>query len=97
MAVLLLSMKELRSNLIRTSCGKTFDLLKSAPIASNAAAPYGKHNFMVYRTTKGFFLKGYNTGTAETMLNVYELISRNEAMAHLNREISNTTARRSYL
>jgi len=77
-------MKELQATLIRTTCGKPFDLRRAAPLASNVAAPYGRHNYIVFRTIKGFFLKGFNTGNASEMLNAFELISRNEAMYYLN-------------
>ncbi|MFC5271203.1 hypothetical protein [Adhaeribacter terreus] len=76
-------MKDLNASIIRTACGKPFDLRKAAPLASNASAPYGRHNFIVYKTTNGFYLKGYNTGCNQNLLNAFELISRNEAMKYL--------------
>lgn len=83
-------MKELQATFIRTTCGKPFDLRKAAPLVSNVAAPYGRHNFIVFKTGKGFFLKGFNTGIKEELLNAYELISRNEAMQYLNAANSQT-------
>jgi hypothetical protein len=83
-------MKELRSLIIRTTCGKPFDLSKAAPVACNTSAPFGKHNFIVYRTIKGFYLKGYNTGNKKKMLDSFELISRGEAMHYLNLQLGNT-------
>jgi len=83
-------MKELQATIIRTSCGKTFDLRKAAPLASNVAAPYGRHNFIVFKTIKGFYLKGYNTGSPESLLNAFELISRNEAMHWFQAQLGNT-------
>ena len=83
-------MKELQATIIRTSCGKTFDLRKAAPLASNIAAPYGRHNFIVFKTIKGFFLKGYNTGSPDNLLNAFELISRNEAMHYFQAQFANT-------
>jgi hypothetical protein len=76
-------MKDLNATIIRTACGKPFDLRKAAPLASNAKAPYGRHNYVVYKTINGFYLKGYNTGCELKLLNAFELISRNEAMQHL--------------
>ncbi|MBK0402494.1 hypothetical protein I5M27_05820 [Adhaeribacter sp. BT258] len=76
-------MKDLNATIIRTACGKPFDLKKAAPLASNAKTPYGPHNYVVYKTINGFYLKGYNTGCNEKLLNAFELISRNEAMQHL--------------
>ena len=73
-------MKELQATIIRTTCGKTFDLRKAAPLASNVSAPYGRHNFIVFKTIKGFYLRGFNTGTKDQLLNSFEMISRNEAM-----------------
>ena len=83
-------MKELQATIIRTTCGKTFDLRKAAPLASNVTAPYGRHNFIVLKTSTGFYLKGYNTGTRKTLLNAFELISRNEAMYHFQAQLGNT-------
>ncbi|KAA9340729.1 hypothetical protein [Adhaeribacter soli] len=82
-------MKELSSTIIRTTCGKPFDLRKAAPIASNATAPYGNHNFIVYKTSNGFYLKGYNSGNAKTLLDVFELISHHQAMRHLQEQTAN--------
>ena len=76
-------MKNTNVTIIRTTCGKPFDLRKAAPLVSNAKAPYGRHNFIIYKTINGFYLKGCNTGTSHKLLNSIELISRNEAMHHL--------------
>ena len=83
-------MKELSKTIIRTTCGKAFDLRKAAPLASNVSAPYGKHNFVVFKTINGFFLRGYNTGYLDNLLNEFELISRNEAMYHFQAQLGNT-------
>ena len=85
-------MNELRTKFIRTTCGKPFDLGKAAPLVSNATAPYGRHNFIVFKTTTGFYLKGLNTGTKTELVNVFELISRNEAMYYLQQQTSNVQA-----
>lgn len=80
-------MKELSATIIRTTCGKPFALRKASPLASNATAPYGSHNFIVFKTVNGFYLKGYNTGCSKSLLNTFELISRNEAMYHFQRQL----------
>jgi hypothetical protein len=83
-------MKELKATIIRTTCGKAFDLRKAAPLASNVTAPYGNHNFIVFKTNNGFYLKGFNTGSQNALLNAFELISRNEAMYHFQKQLGNT-------
>lgn len=83
-------MKELKATIIRTRCGKTFDLRKAGPLASNVSTPYGRHNFIVFKTMNGFFLKGYNTGQSEILIDAFELISRNEAMHAFQAQLGNT-------
>lgn len=76
-------MKTIEQNFIRTQCGKTFNLHQAAPLASNVVFPFGKHNFIVYKTRSGFYLRGNNTGTPLQLLNAFELISRHEALSYL--------------
>lgn len=74
------------SNIIQTSCGKRFDLARAFTFARNLDAPYGPHNFAVYKANQRFYIKGYNTGTTDKVLNMFELISENEAFQYLNRK-----------
>ncbi|WP_026462576.1 hypothetical protein [Adhaeribacter aquaticus] len=78
-------METLRASVIQTRCGKRFDLSRALPFARNAATPYGLHNFAVYRANGSYYIKGYNTGNSETMLDAFELISENEAFQYLNK------------
>lgn len=78
-------MERLTNTVIKTNCGKRFDLSRAFPFARNFAAPYGAHNFAVYKANGSYYIKGYNTGTDDTILNAFELISENEAMKYLNR------------
>ena len=73
------------NTVIQTSCGKRFDLSRAMPFARNLAAPYGAHNFAVYKANGSYYIKGYNTGTNDKVLNAFELISENEAMKYLSR------------
>jgi hypothetical protein len=76
---------ESTSTVIQTSCGKRFDLSRAFPFARNLAAPYGPHNFAVYKANGTYYIKGYNTGSLDKMLDAFELISENEALKYLNR------------
>jgi len=89
-------MKELTSRIIRTTCGKPFDLSKAAPLASNVTAPYGKHNYIIYKTIKGFYLKSHNSGTGNTITDSFELISQSEAMYYLQKQLDNRLAAASH-
>jgi len=68
---------------IQTQCGRRFDLSRAFPVKRNLTAPYGQHNFAVYKANGTYYIKGYNTGTSEQVLNVFELISENEALQYL--------------
>jgi hypothetical protein len=78
-------MEQHLSNIIQTSCGKRFDLSRAFPFARNLSAPYGAHNFAVYKANQCYYIKGYNTGNKDKVLDAFELISENEAMQYLNR------------
>ncbi len=73
------------SNIIKTLCGKRFDLSRAFPFARNLSAPYGVHNFAVYKANQRFYIRGYNTGHSDKVLDTFELISENEALQYLNR------------
>lgn len=68
---------------IKTQCGKRFDLSRAFPVKKNLSAPYGSHNFAVYKANGCYYIKGYNTGTSDEVLNAFELISENEALKYL--------------
>lgn len=82
-------MIQLKNLFIRTACGKPVDLLKASPIVINASEPYGRHNFIIYKTINGFYVKGINTGSQTELVNCFELISQNEAMYHLQQQTAN--------
>ncbi len=71
------------TSVIQTQCGRRFDLSRAFPVKRNLAAPYGTHNFAVYKASGNYYIKGYNTGTPEKVLNAFELISENEALRYL--------------
>lgn len=77
-------MESYLSHVIQTRCGKRFDLSRAFPFARNLSAPYGAHNFAVYKANPSFYIKGYNTGTTDKVLDTFELISENEALRYLN-------------
>ena len=71
------------NTVIKTRCGRRFDLSRAFPVKRNFTAPYGQHNFAVYKANGSYYIKGYNTGTPEQALNAFELISENEALQYL--------------
>jgi len=71
------------NTVIKTQCGRRFDLSRAFPVKRNFTAPYGQHNFAVYKANGSYYIKGYNTGTPEQVLNAFELISENEALQYL--------------
>ncbi len=77
-------MEQHLTNIIQTNCGKRFDLSRAFPFARNLNAPYGAHNFAVYKANQRFYIKGYNTGTTDKVLDTFVLISENESLKYLN-------------
>lgn len=76
-------MERYSTTVIQTQCGKRFDLSRAFPFARNFSAPYGAHNFAVYKANGAFYIKGYNTGHNDKVLDTFELISENEAFKYL--------------
>lgn len=72
------------TSVIKTQCGRRFDLSRAFPVVRNIAAPFGIHNFAVYKANGTYYVKGYNTGTSEQALDAFELISEKEAFWYLN-------------
>ena len=63
----------------RTADGQEIELTQATIIRSNNLYPFGKHNYAIYETPDGQFVKGMNNGEREIMLTNYELISETEA------------------
>lgn len=63
----------------RTATGQEVELTQATIIKSNNLYPFGKHNYAIYETPEGQFVKGMNSGEREIMLTSYELIKEEEA------------------
>lgn len=63
----------------RTADGQEVELTQATIIRSNNLYPFGKHNYAIYETPDGQFVKGLNNGEREIMLTSYELINESEA------------------
>ncbi|NEM98141.1 hypothetical protein [Pontibacter burrus] len=63
----------------RTADGQEVELTQATIIKSNNLYPFGQHNYAIYETPDGQFVKGMNNGEREIMLTSYELIEESEA------------------
>ena len=63
----------------RTADGQEVELTQATIIRSNNLYPFGRHNYAIYETPEGKFVKGLNNGEREIMLTSYELIEESEA------------------
>ncbi|QCR23357.1 hypothetical protein [Pontibacter sp. SGAir0037] len=62
--------------------GQQVDLTQAKVVKSNNLYPFGQHNYAIYETPEGYFIKGLNTGAREIMLTCYELINEEEAYTY---------------
>ncbi|QHL87148.1 hypothetical protein GU926_06770 [Nibribacter ruber] len=68
--------------LVTTSNGAQHDLTFAKEIRSNNLYPFGLHNYAIYATPEGAFVKATNSGTLQLMLDQYDEISEAEAHAY---------------
>ena len=68
--------------LVTTLDNQEIDLTKGQELRSNNLYPFGRHNYAIYRSPEGRYIKGLNTGIGSHMLNSYEIISETEALAY---------------
>ncbi|WP_187264345.1 hypothetical protein [Pontibacter beigongshangensis] len=60
--------------LVKTTTGQEADLTQATILKSNNLYPFGSHNYAIYETPEGLFVKAMNAGEREIMLTHYELI-----------------------
>lgn len=65
--------------LVTTSAGEELDLTFAKELRSNNLFPFGVHNYAIYHTPEGTFVKGLNSGNGQLMLDQYETITEQEA------------------
>jgi hypothetical protein len=64
---------------VTTTSGQQVDLTQAQILRSNNLYPFGQHNYAIYETPEGVFVKALNSGEREIMLTSYELIGEQEA------------------
>lgn len=65
--------------LINTPSGQQVDLTHAHIIRSNNLYPFGQHNYAIYETPEGVYVKGLNSGEREIMLTHFELLDETTA------------------
>ncbi|WP_230680138.1 alpha/beta hydrolase [Pontibacter rufus] len=62
--------------------GEQVDLTQATILKSNNLYPFGQHNYAIYETPEGVFVKGLNKGEREIMLTHFELIDEATARSY---------------
>jgi hypothetical protein len=75
-------MKDKNLFIVTTRDNHQLDLTKGKELRSNNLYPFGKHNYAIYRSLEGVYVKGLNTGIQTHMLNSYEIIPEAEALQY---------------
>lgn len=70
--------------LITTTQGQELDLTTAKELRSNNLYPFGLHNYAIYRSPEGVYVKGTNTGNLHLMLDYYEVIEENQARSYVH-------------
>ncbi|AKQ46132.1 hypothetical protein TH63_11615 [Rufibacter radiotolerans] len=68
--------------LVTTTDGQEFDLTFAKELRSNNLFPFGLHNYAIYRTPEGVYVKGTNSGNDKLMLDQYEVMEEGAAQAY---------------
>ncbi|WP_276499239.1 hypothetical protein [Pontibacter litorisediminis] len=68
--------------IVTTTNGRQVDLTQAQILRSNNLYPFGQHNYAIYETPDGTFVKAMNSGEREIMLTHYELIAEQEARTY---------------
>ena len=62
--------------------GRQVELTNAKVVKSNNLYPFGQHNYAIYETPEGEFVKAMNSGEREIMLTDYTLITETEARTY---------------
>jgi hypothetical protein len=65
--------------IINAAGGQQVDLTQAVILKSNNLYPFGQHNYAIYETPDGTFVKGLNKGEREIMLTHFELMDEASA------------------
>lgn len=72
-------MADKNSYIVTTDNGEQVELTNAKVVKSNNLYPFGQHNYAIYETPEGAFVKAMNSGEREIMLTDYTLITESEA------------------
>lgn len=67
-------MTDKKKFIITTPDGRKADLTNARTLKSNNLYPFGKHNYSIYETPEGVFVRGFNDGEREIMLTRFDII-----------------------
>ncbi|WP_299758592.1 hypothetical protein [uncultured Pontibacter sp.] len=65
--------------IVTTTDGKQVDLTQAIILRSNNLYPFGQHNYAIYETPEGVFVKAMNSGEREIMLTHFEQLDETSA------------------
>ncbi|MDX5436104.1 MAG: hypothetical protein LPK03_02865 [Pontibacter sp.] len=68
--------------IVTTTDGQTVDLTHAHILRSNNLYPFGQHNYAIYETPEGVFVKALNSGEREIMLTHFELLDEATARTY---------------
>lgn len=60
--------------IVQTTDGAQHDLTHAKELRSNNLYPFGLHNYAIYRTPEGTYIKATNSGHLHRMLDQYEVV-----------------------
>lgn len=66
--------------LVTTTDKRQVDLTKGKELRSNNLFPFGRHNYAIYLSPEGLYIKGTNSGIESHMLDTYEVIAEADAL-----------------
>ncbi|MFB9864135.1 hypothetical protein [Rufibacter immobilis] len=70
--------------LVTATGGEQLDLTHAKELRSNNLFPFGLHNYALYRTPEGVYVKGSNSDNPNLMLDQYEVISEEAARTYVH-------------
>jgi hypothetical protein len=68
--------------IVTTDGGEQVELTNAKVVKSNNLYPFGQHNYAIYETPEGVYVKALNIGEREIMLNRYEVIEEEAARSY---------------
>ncbi|GAB3820608.1 hypothetical protein [Pontibacter rugosus] len=68
--------------IVTTTDGQQVELTQAVILKSNNLYPFGQHNYAIYETPEGKFIKAMNSGEREIMLTQYEMIDETSARSY---------------